>query len=46
MANHFRYADAQKAARELDFRPRPLEPTLRDTIAFLKEHGQDDPQSA
>lgn len=36
MANHFWYADSQKAARELSFRPRPLEATVRDTISYLR----------
>ncbi|MBM3268671.1 MAG: NAD-dependent epimerase/dehydratase family protein [Candidatus Sericytochromatia bacterium] len=39
MANHFWYADAQKAGRELDFAARPLEATLRDTITYLRKDG-------
>jgi dihydroflavonol-4-reductase len=41
MANYFWYADSQKAARELGFSPRPLEATLRDTIAYLRDCAPD-----
>ncbi|MBM3274905.1 MAG: NAD-dependent epimerase/dehydratase family protein [Candidatus Sericytochromatia bacterium] len=41
MANYFWYADSQKAARELGFAPRPLEATLRDTIAYLRDRAPD-----
>lgn len=36
MASHFFYASWEKAAAELNFRPRPAEQTLRDTVAYLR----------
>ncbi len=46
MANHFWYADSQKAARELHFAARPLEATLRDTISYLRNLENGDSKSA
>lgn len=37
MANHFWYADSQKAAQELGFKPLALEATVRDTVSYLRE---------
>jgi dihydroflavonol-4-reductase len=41
MASCFWFVDANKAARELGFQPRPPERTLRDTVAWLRSahHG-------
>jgi nucleoside-diphosphate-sugar epimerase len=36
---HHRDVRGEKAARELGYRPRPLEATLRDTYAWFKEAG-------
>jgi nucleoside-diphosphate-sugar epimerase len=32
------YLSSKKAAQELGYRPRPLEDSLRDTLAWLKKH--------
>jgi dihydroflavonol-4-reductase len=39
MAGHYWYLDANKAQRELDFRPRAAEATLRDAIAWIRDQG-------
>jgi hypothetical protein len=38
MANHFWNIDWAKAKRELKFRPRSPEQTVRDTVDWLREH--------
>lgn len=38
-ARRYTFLSSEKARRELDYRTRPLEETLRDTIAWFLEHG-------
>ena len=40
MANHFWYLDDAAARRDLGWNPRPLEDTLRDSIAWVRAHKE------
>lgn len=39
MASHYWYLDANKARRELSFRPRNPEVTLRDAVRYIRSRG-------
>ncbi|RAL22973.1 NAD-dependent epimerase [Lujinxingia litoralis] len=41
MARYFWYIDSSRAERELDFSPRPVSLTLRDTVQWIREHHPD-----
>jgi dihydroflavonol-4-reductase len=36
---HYKYISHAKATRELGYKPRPLEHTIRDIFSWFKEHG-------